>query len=744
MSWHEYEPPLTDTAYVVPPISITASAQSTSAIRVIWGYTTGGGHTGSRVKWGVVGGSTVGEFDVPINSLTYIISGLNPNTQYLIQVFGLKGSEVSPVSKDAQAKTHPAASVPASPTNLSATPTKNTMALTWSGPADASSYKISYGLAPSGAVIGSTTSVAAAHTVSGLSAGTNYYFDVRSSNNVGDSPPTRINKQTLPEAANVAPPITITASAQSTSAIRVIWGYTTGGGHTGSRVKWGVVGGSTVGEFDVPINSLTYIISGLNPNTQYLIQVFGLKGSEVSPVSKDAQAKTHPAASVPASPTNLSATPTKNTMALTWSGPADASSYKISYGLAPSGAVIGSTTSVAAAHTVSGLSAGTNYYFDVRSSNNVGDSPPTRITRQTLQVPGAPAGLRATATISTLEVQWSAVTGAVDYVIRYGVEPGGTVYPLTTRLLRETLANLNKNTLYFVEVSARNANGESSPSRITQRTLDGPPLPPKPGPLVVLDTFDTVRVSWATINQPGYEVAYGLLSQHPQVIARYETEHLTWLLRYLSPDVTYFIEVRAFNETGYSSPSYATVTIGPDRTQPRNLSNPGRTFNEARLTWDAPQDASYLIDYEVTCPGRPVVRTSTREHIATGLIPEREYRFTVQPRRPEGPVPALPAVINVVTHDLVPPIRVTALKLTPSTPGNALLSWSASQDNVAVTGYEVRRNSGSWIAVSGTSYPVSGLGSPDVFEVRAKDAAGNRSLSVTMTFTDGVAVATSS
>ncbi len=38
MSGHENESPLPGTAYVVPPITITASAQSTSAIRVIWGY----------------------------------------------------------------------------------------------------------------------------------------------------------------------------------------------------------------------------------------------------------------------------------------------------------------------------------------------------------------------------------------------------------------------------------------------------------------------------------------------------------------------------------------------------------------------------------------------------------------------------------------------------------------------------------------------------------------------------------
>jgi chitodextrinase len=537
------------------------------------------------------------------------------------------------------------------------------------------------------------------------------------------------NDPSLPETAYVAPPITITASGRSTSTIYAIWGYQTGGGHTGSRVRWGVVGGAMLGEFDIPITSLTCTVSGLNPNTEYLIQVFGLKAGEVSPISRDAHTKTHPATSLPASPTNLSATPTKNTMALSWSGATDASSYKISYGLAPNGAVIGTATSVAAAHTVSGLSTGTHYYFDVRSSNNVGDSSPTRILKQTLQVPAAPVGLFATPSISTMELQWSAATGANDYVIRYGVEPGGAVTTLTTRLLRETLANLNKNTLYFVDASARNANGESSPSRITQRTLDGPPLPPKPGPLVVRDSFDTVRVSWSTINQPGYEVAYGLLSQYPQVIARYETEHLTWLLRYLLPDVNYFIEVRAFNATGYSAPSYATVTIGPDRTQPRNLSNPGRTFNEARLTWDAPVDTSYLIDYEVTCPGRPVVRTSSREHIATGLVPETAYLFKVQPVRREGPCPALSASISVVTHDQVPPARPQGLKFTHTTPGNAVLSWHASEDNVGVTGYEVRRNEEGWVSIKDTCYPISGLldGAHETFLVRAKDAASNDS-----------------
>ncbi|WP_408596396.1 hypothetical protein [Pseudomonas sp. PLMAX] len=48
-----------------------------------------------------------------------------------------------------------------------------------------------------------------------------------------------------------------------------------------------------------------------------------------------------------------------------------------------------------------------------------------------------------------------------------------------------------------------------------------------------------------------------------------------------------------------------------------------------------------------------------------------------------------------------------------------------------MTGYQVRRNDGAWVAVSGTSHPVTGLieGAVERFEVRARDAAGNWSVS---------------
>ena len=57
------------------------------------------------------------------------------------------------------------------------------------------------------------------------------------------------------------------------------------------------------------------------------------------------------------------------------------------------------------------------------------------------------------------------------------------------------------------------------------------------------------------------------------------------------------------------------------------------------------------------------------------------------------------------------------------------ISWTASTDNVAVTGYEIFRDGSLYASVAGTSYADSGLPplTSHAYQVRARDAAGNRS-----------------
>jgi chitinase len=85
--------------------------------------------------------------------------------------------------------------------------------------------------------------------------------------------------------------------------------------------------------------------------------------------------------------------------------------------------------------------------------------------------------------------------------------------------------------------------------------------------------------------------------------------------------------------------------------------------------------------------------------------------------------------------DTQAPSQVTGVSLASSTPRSLELQWTASTDNVAVTGYEVFLNGDSAPAVTSTTNRalVTGLQASTAyaFTVKARDAAGNRSAAST-------------
>jgi chitodextrinase len=90
------------------------------------------------------------------------------------------------------------------------------------------------------------------------------------------------------------------------------------------------------------------------------------------------------------------------------------------------------------------------------------------------------------------------------------------------------------------------------------------------------------------------------------------------------------------------------------------------------------------------------------------------------------------------------PSTPTGLTASGTTSSSTNLTWSASSDNVGVTGYEILLGGSVIGTVGGTAATVTGLAASTsyTFAVRAKDAAGNRSgasssVSVTTSSTGG-------
>jgi chitinase len=80
--------------------------------------------------------------------------------------------------------------------------------------------------------------------------------------------------------------------------------------------------------------------------------------------------------------------------------------------------------------------------------------------------------------------------------------------------------------------------------------------------------------------------------------------------------------------------------------------------------------------------------------------------------------------------DASPPTVPAGLRSTGTTSSSVSLAWTASTDNVGVTGYDVFRNGTLASTVTGTSATVAGLTASTAysFAVAARDAAGNSSV----------------
>jgi len=85
--------------------------------------------------------------------------------------------------------------------------------------------------------------------------------------------------------------------------------------------------------------------------------------------------------------------------------------------------------------------------------------------------------------------------------------------------------------------------------------------------------------------------------------------------------------------------------------------------------------------------------------------------------------------ITAGTSDTIAPSTPTNLTASGTTQTSTNLSWTASTDNVGVTGYNVYRGTTLLTTVTGTTYTATGLTASTAyaFTVRARDAAGNLS-----------------
>ena len=205
----------------------------------------------------------------------------------------------------------------------------------------------------------------------------------------------------------------------------------------------------------------------------------------------------------------------------------------------------------------------------------------------------------------------------------------------------------------------------------------------------------------------------------------------------------------AGNLSAYSAIASATTSATPDTTPPTAPSGLTATASGSagvNLSWTASTDNIGVTGYRVercqgaSCTSFAQIATPTGTTFSdTGLTASTTYRYRVRATDAAGNLSAYSAIASATTSataDTTPPTAPTGLTAFASGNTEVGLSWTASTDNIGVTGYRVERCQGAsctsfaQIATpSGTTFTDTGR-TPSTtyrYRVRAVDAAGNLS-----------------
>ncbi len=216
---------------------------------------------------------------------------------------------------------------------------------------------------------------------------------------------------------------------------------------------------------------------------------------------------------------------------------------------------------------------------------------------------------------------------------------------------------------------------------------------------------------------------------------------------------TYRYRVRAADPSGnlsdYSTIVSATTGAGGDTTAPTaptGLAASPLSTSRIDLSWTASTDDVGVTQYRIercqgtSCTTWAQVGTATTTTFSnTGLAANTVYRFRVRAADAAGNLSAYSAIVSArtLTADTTRPSAPSGLTATATGPNQINLAWTASTDNVGVTGYRIERCLGAscttWAEIATsttTSYSNTGLSSSTLYRyrVRATDAAGNLSL----------------
>ena len=664
------------------------------------------------------------------------------------------GSQSSPSTFSAFA-TEETLAPPGAPTSLGATPGNAQVALSWTAPASSgrtpiTDYVIQYEVTGSGSwsVFSDGTSTATSATVTGLTNGTSYDFEIAAVNSDGTG--SYSSTATATPVTTPGAPTGVSATPGNAQAIVSF----TAPASTGGSVITGYTVTSNPGGFTGTGSASPITVTGLTNGTAYTFTVTATNILGTGPASSPSSAVTP--ATLPGTPTALGTTFGNTQVALSWSAPVfDGGSaitdYAVQYEVTGSGSwsTFSDGVSSATTATVTGLTNGTSYDFQVAAINSVGPgSYSSTATATPMTVPGAPIIGTATRGNTQAVVTFMApVSDGGSTITSYTVTASSGGFTGTGSGSPITVTGLTNGTAYTFTVTATNTVGTGAASAasnsVTPATV---PNAPTIGTATAGNAQATVTFTAPTSDGGSAITSYTVTASPGGFTVSGSASPLT--VTGLTNGTAYTFTVTATNDVGTSSASSASNSATPVTVPDAPTVGTATGGNaQATVTFTAPDTdgGSPITSYTVTSsPGGLFASDTASPITVTGLTNGTAYTFKVTATNVVG-TGAASASSNSVTPATTPGAPTS---LTP-TSGNAqvALSWTAPSDTggAAISDYIVEYkldSDSSWSTFSdgvstATSATVTGLtnGSLYDFRVSAANSVGQGSASTQATST---------
>ena len=408
-------------------------------------------------------------------------------------------------------------------------------------------------------------------------------------------------------------------------------------------------------------------------------------------------------------------------------------------------------------YELTGLTPETTYQIVVEAvdtSDNKAQANAVEVTTsKDTTAPTAPGNVNVTeVTLTSAKITWTASTDNVKmagYNLYYQGEDQELTLINTAGVIEETeytLTGLTPETTYQIVVEAVDEAGNIARARAVEVvTLEDTEAPDAPTNVKASEITETsAKITWTAstdnIKVAGYNIYVDDVQVNRDLVTGTE-----YTLTDLKAGSTYKVVVEAVDTSNNTQKSEAGTVKTVDTTSPSvpsEVTVGNITHNSAEVTWQESTDNVGVSGYNIYLNDKKVNGETVKElkYELTGLEAETEYQVKVEALDEAGNT-SVSDPISFTTKtapDNEAPTAPGGVAVSSITDNSAVVSWTASTDNVGVAGYNIYLNDNkiNALPVTELQFQLTGLAAETEYQVRieAVDGAGNTSSSGSISF----------